>query len=201
MEGAEVGLVLKEQTGRTLNQLREEARLLSQAPSAQQVSKMVADLRKPTWRNKVTEVWINMMLSGPKTHIANMVGNAAVAVNSILETGGAAAIGGVRRAVLGARAAESVRASEVAARTFGLIKGSQEGVIAAGKALLDENVALQTPHERSKRADQPLPASPTQTHPPAGPLPHRRGTNLFKAIAFRQEINALAARQSLDRRP
>jgi hypothetical protein len=204
-EAAEIGRILTNETGYTPNQLRQQARLIGKQDTPQQVSKTVDLLRKPNWKDMIVEAWINGLLSGPPTHIANMVGNTGVSVSSILETGLAAGIGGARRA-LGSRA-ERIYFGEVTARTFGLVKGSQEGVIAAGKALLDENVATRGPvRTLEQRRPQAIPSvkvnvggiemnlGGAQIRMPGRFLAAE--DELFRGIAFRQEINALAYRQA-----
>lgn len=206
-DATELSQFLQQQTGRTLNQMRQEAQLGMKLDTPQKVSKFVQDTEKPTWKDYVMEAWINALLSGPLTHIKNIIGNTAVAINSVIESGGAAAVGAVRQ-ILPGTAAERVRFGEAQARLFGLAQGAQDGLIAAGRALLDENVLSEGPHTIEQRRHQAIPSVKVNV---AGidmqlggatiRLPGRFLTaedELFKAIAFRQEMNALAYRRAAE---
>ena len=52
---------------------------------------------KPKFRDKLTELWINWLLSSPATHAVNMTSNTLTALGQIPEHMVAAGLGGVRR--------------------------------------------------------------------------------------------------------
>ncbi|RIV83381.1 thermonuclease family protein [Aurantiacibacter zhengii] len=90
---------------------------------------------KPKWRDKISELYINFLLSNPPTHVVNMVSNTLTALAQIPEYATGAAIGAARRAVMRDRAKDAIRASEVGARTIGLLQGAKEGARLFARAL------------------------------------------------------------------
>lgn len=84
-------------------------------------------LAKPKWRDKITELYINFLLSNPATHAVNVVSNTLTSIAQIPEYAAGAAIGGVRRLAVGENASDRILASEVGARAFGLLQGAKEG--------------------------------------------------------------------------
>lgn len=88
----------------------------------------------PKWRNRVSELYINFLLSNPATHVVNMTSNTLTALAQIPEHAVAATIGKARQAV--ARdPLDRIIASEVGARAYGLLQGAKEGAILFGRAL------------------------------------------------------------------
>ncbi|MXO63420.1 hypothetical protein [Qipengyuania oceanensis] len=92
-------------------------------------------LTKPKWQNKISELYINFLLSNPPTHVVNMVSNSLTSIAQIPEYATASVVGAGRKALFRDKAAERIAASEVGARTFGLIQGAKEGFRLFGKAL------------------------------------------------------------------
>ena len=90
---------------------------------------------KPKWRDKISELYINMLLSNPPTHVVNMVSNTLTTMAQIPEYATGATIGAARRAAMGNRAKDAIRASEVGARAIGLLQGAKEGVRLFARAL------------------------------------------------------------------
>jgi len=90
---------------------------------------------KPTWKDKLNELWINSLLSGPKTHVVNFVGNALTSIYSLpeqaLTAGIGKALGSADRSYLG----------EVGARVSGLANASVEGLQRAKKAFVTGDAA------------------------------------------------------------
>lgn len=147
---------------------------------------------KPKWKDKISELYINMLLSNPPTHVVNMVSNTITAVAQIPEHAAAAVVGASRRAVMGKAARERVLASEVGARAFGLVQGAKEGFHLFGKALrtgeADDFVSKVEGDEF--RAISGLKGEVIR-------IPTRLLTaedQLFKGIARRMELNAQAVR-------
>lgn len=83
---------------------------------------------KPRWRDKFNELWINSLLSGPRTHAVNMVGNALTSILSFPELATTAAIGKFTRSK------DRALFGEVGARAAGLADSSVDALRAARTA-------------------------------------------------------------------
>lgn len=77
---------------------------------------------KPRWRDKFNELWINSLLSGPRTHVVNFVGNTLTTALSFPEHATTAAIGKITRS------ADRAYFGEVGARAVGLADSSIEAL-------------------------------------------------------------------------
>ncbi len=188
-EAHALGDFLKQATGKDLFQLQEEARLGSQLETAQQISKFINDSKKPKFTDMILEYWINALLSGPMTHVKNMVGNMAVAVHSTIETAGAAGVGKIRETL--GHEGDKVELGEARARLFGIAQGSRDGLIAGIKAFKTEESSGAHTIEQASRKNIPGVAGKIIR------IPGRFLTaedEVFKAIAYRQELNAQAYR-------
>lgn len=149
-------------------------------------------LTKPKWKDKASELYINFLLSNPPTHVVNMVSNTLTAIAQVPEYAAGAAIGGVRRAIVGDKAKERILASEVGARAIGLLQGTKEGARLFAKAL------------RSGEPDDFVSKVEGEEYKAIGGLkgeivrvPTRLLTaedQLFKGVARRMELNAQAVR-------
>jgi endonuclease YncB( thermonuclease family) len=85
-------------------------------------------LTKPRWIDRAIELRYFMLLSGPQTHMSNVVSNTMTALGQFPEHAVAAGLGLGRRAVLGAdKAADRVYSSEIGQRAFGFLQGIKEG--------------------------------------------------------------------------
>jgi endonuclease YncB( thermonuclease family) len=94
------------------------------------VARKAAD---PRFSDKLAELYINQILSGPQTHVVNAVSNTLTALTQIPETVIAAGIGGARRLVA-SQEIDRVMAGELGERLFGLIQGTKEGARFAADA-------------------------------------------------------------------
>lgn len=203
LEAEQLTSFLKENTGKTLFQLRREAQLGAQLDTPGQVSKFVHDSKRATFGDMIIEFWINALLSGPTTHVKNIVGNMAVAVNRVFETGLAGAIGEARRAV-GVGPETGVLVGEAKAALFGTFQGAKDGVIAGAKAFMTEQVPVSGTVEQRKYQAIPsakvtiggreLEIGGRQVRLPGRFLAFQ--DEFFRAIAHRQELNALAFREA-----
>lgn len=147
---------------------------------------------KPQWRNKLSELYINMLLSNPPTHVVNMVSNSLTAMLQVPEFAAASAMGAARRAFMGDKAKDRILASEVGARTLGLLQGTKEGVRLFAQAV------------RTGEADDFVSKVEGDEYKAISGLkgevirvPTRMLTaedQLFKGIARRMELNAQAVR-------
>ncbi len=91
----------------------------------------VRDEGRAKLRDKLFEIWINGLLSSPKTHAVNILSNTLTAMWTVPETLIASGIGAFR-------AGEKVYAGEAAMRAFGLLQGAKDGAFLAGRTLLTE---------------------------------------------------------------
>jgi hypothetical protein len=193
-EAKSLSAFLQENTGKTLYQLQREAQLGMQLDTSAKVSKYVRDSTKASWADMAVEVWINALLSGPKTHATNMLSNTLVALYRVPETVVAAGSGIVRTTFSANK--ERVYLGEAGARLFGIIEGSKDGVRAGWAVMKNEDLV----EKASKIEQRRFMAIPGK----AGELIRIPGRALaaedqiFRGIAHRQELNALAYRKAMD---
>jgi hypothetical protein len=153
-EAMGVDQFIRSATGKTLFQLREEAKLGSTLDTPQQVSKFMNDAQKRTFGRMVLEYWINGLISGPATHTTYMVGNTILALEKAgPETALAAGIGRLRAAM--GRQGETVRLGEVAAQLRGGATSIAPAVKAAAEAFRT-GVTTQLPGEAPRQAALPF---------------------------------------------
>lgn len=197
----------------------ELAGMIGQLNSPQQVSKFLMDARKAKTSDMVVEAWINGLLSGPQTHATNVLSNTLVTLWAVPENALAGAIGAGRRK-LGVGPAETVFAREANGRFFGIVQGAREGIIAAARAFKTETPTGGL-SKLEQRKYQSIPSKtfkegqPKKTFSVGGkdiPIPLTGETTwggktvrvpgrlllasdeIFKAIGYRQELNAQAYR-------
>lgn len=185
-EARALGDIIKESTNLDLFQLQKEAALISELDTPAKISQYINDLQKPKAVEYIQEYWINALLSNPVTHAKNIIGNAIITLNSVIETGIASKIGELRNAK------EHIEIGEAKARLYGIMQGATDGLIAAGKIMKDEN-AIQGSHTVEKYRRKVIPGSLGKIIR----LPTRflsAEDEIFKAIGYRQELNALAYR-------
>jgi len=109
--------------------------ILENSDTPQRLNKMAAQALKPKWLDKINELWINSLLSGPQTHVVNMMGNTMTALAQIPEHAIAAGIGGARSLARRQKVADRVLFSELGARSVGLLQGAKEGLRQAARTL------------------------------------------------------------------
>jgi hypothetical protein len=208
-EAGQIDAFLKDATGKTLFQLQQEAKLGSQLATPAQVSKFVNDSAKPTWKEMVIEAWISALLSGPKTHIANIMGNSISGLWRPVETATSALIGKARSVVTGSQ--DRVLFGEAVSELFGMVQGSKEGVVAAYKAFKTEEPQLTSTRQIEQGHPKALPSASVnilgremEIGGKQARIPLRllgAEDEFFKAVAFRGDINrqayALAAKENL----
>lgn len=103
---------------------------------------------KPKWRDKFNELWINSLLSGPRTHVVNFVGNSLTTALSFPEHALTAGIGKVTRS------ADRAYFGEVGARAVGLADSSVEALRNMRRAFktgeaVDETSKIDAVHQRA----------------------------------------------------
>lgn len=157
--------------------------------TVRRVSSFARESYKPTFLDKVQEVWINGLLSSPSTHIVNVSSNTLVAALTPFEYAVAAAIGAIKRNP------DRITGGEVAARFYGTIEGTLDGLKAAANALRDPGSvddSLTKLEMNREKAVKGLPGEVVR-------LPGRALVAedvLFKTIGYTQEMWGQAARQA-----
>lgn len=131
-EAKQLDAFLKDATGKTLFQLQREAQAGVKLETPAQVSKFVHDTSQPKYSDMLLEGWITALLSGPKTHVANILGNTITGIIRPVETALASGIGKARNLATGTQ--DRVLPREAAAELYGAVQGAREGVVAAYKA-------------------------------------------------------------------
>lgn len=126
------GLVAGGGGAERLKDAAEQILTLSRDPA--NMNRFIEKVSKPTFKDKAVEVWYNFLLSGPQTHMVNMLSNTLTSISQIPEHAVAAGVGAARRAI-GREAADRVLLSEVGARTAGLLQGTKEGLRLFANAL------------------------------------------------------------------
>lgn len=168
----------------------------------------MANLAEKTFLAKATgavqEYWINALLSGPKTHIVNMLSNAGVLGLSVLERGVASKLGPVFRDASEA----GVEIGEAVAMMHGMRGGIIDAFRNAGKALRTGESGFGTgkielPRQRyissgtwNVRSDswggRAIDGIGAVTNTPARLM--QAEDEFFKTMGYRHEIHAQAAR-------
>lgn len=148
---------------------------------------------KPRFRDKLVELYYNSLLSGPQTHVTNMLGNTLTAIGQIPEHAAAAAIGGARR-VIGQGDADRVLFSELGARTVGMIEGAREGIAAVARTMRTGEAAdaVTKVEQQAQNAISGIKGSIIRT--PTRALAAE--DELFKGIARRMELAGISVREA-----
>ena len=142
-------------------------------------------------RDKIFEVWISALLSGPKTHMVNMSSNALVGFErGVPERAMAGMIDAVRAALTGTP--QERFAGEAWAELYGLKRGLIDGVRIAGEVWETE-----TPQFGMRQVER-VPAVGGKTgqviRTPLRAL--LAEDEFFKAVTYRTSLHALAYRQA-----
>ena len=119
---ADLDQLMKENTGRTLFQLKMIAKLGANLDTPAKVAKWMRDAQKRSFPGMVLEYWINGLISGIATHTTYMVGNTALIANKVmLETPVAALLGKIRESM--GEQGQHVQMGELGAQLRGAVKG------------------------------------------------------------------------------
>lgn len=165
------------------------ARIMADADNPASVLRAAQAMVKPSSLEKSIEVWKASILSGPTTHLANLMGNLSSTVMKFPERLTAAAIGKLH-------GGEKVTVSEVRALAGGMIGGSLDALKLAGQAAGDALRLKESPVDPSK-TEQYRAAVGGKTGEFVR-IPFKMLTAedaLFRTLNERGEINALAVRQ------
>jgi hypothetical protein len=153
------------------------------------LNKFTRDAYKVTLWDKIRELWINSLLSGPRTHATNILSNLITAVWQVPETAVASTIGSFH-------GGDKVRAREATARLIGVIEGAKEGM---GKAI----VAFKTgePTDAASKIEQIRRKAIGGMTGEIVRIPTRAllaEDEFFKTLNYRSEINAQAVRIAIN---
>ncbi len=185
---AEIKKILDEMGG---GDLRKMAKMLGEVPD---MNKFVADIRRG---NPLIEAWINNVLSGPRTHMANITGNSLVLVGKFGENAMTALISGGRHR----------NAGEVKAELFGMVQGVREGIVAAKQTWKTGESRFGNPLEstthgsatgeylagKGARSDVATAAGRAVT---SSGRALQAEDDFFKSIHYRMEVNRLSYQQA-----
>jgi hypothetical protein len=151
--GTNLEAMLKANTGRTLFQVKQLARLGAELDKSGQISMLVRDSGRKSFGRMVMEYWINGLISGPQTHITYTIGNTLLGLQKMgPETALAAGIGQIRKSM--GREGETVRIGELAAGLRGIKSGFWPAVESAIKAT-ETGVTTLLPGEEPNRLFMP----------------------------------------------
>ena len=171
------------------NGVKEIAGKIANMDTTRRVSTFASKSYKPNFLDKVQEVWINGLLSSPSTHIVNVSSNTLVAALTPIEYAVAAAIGAIKRDP------DRITGGEVAARTFGTIFGTLDGLVAAARALKDPDTVADSLTKLEMRREKAVKGLPGEVVR----LPGRALVAedvLFKTIGYTQEMWGQSVRQA-----
>lgn len=154
---------------------------------------MAGKLAKPRFQDKMVELWINSLLSGPQTHAVNITSNTLTAMAQIPEHAAAAMVGKARQA-FASQQLDRVLGSEIGARAFGLIQGAKEGA-----RLFAQSVRTGEPSDLVSKVESQGMKAISGVKGEIVRIPTRLLTaedEFFKGIARRMELNGLAVRKA-----
>lgn len=159
-----------------------------------QLNQFVRHAVQPRFKDKIFEVWINALLSGPRTHVVNVTSNFLFNLErGLVERTAAGAIDWARAAATGTRQERFI--GEGRAEAYGLMRGLAEGAHAFAESWRTEMPVFGRERE------------PFLAHPPAvggrigavvrTPTRLLRAEDEFsKAVGYRMALQALAYRRA-----
>ena len=167
---------------------RKIADALGSLDSPEALNKFVRDIQKPKMSDKLLEVWINALLSGPQTHVVNSLSNTLTSLLQIPERAVAGAIGKLH-------GGEKVLLREPLYQAAGWIQGVKEGLRSFWRVVkTGEPIDPMTKIEASRhKAISGVKGEFVR-------IPGRMlmaEDELFKSIARRSELNAQAIRTAV----
>jgi len=170
--------------------MRDIAKMLSSSDpkDVANMNQLANKLNDPTLSDKWLEAWINGLLSGPQTHVVNILSNILTGLWSIPEQYLAAGIGALKRTP------DRVTFGEVNARAWGYLQGAREGLSLAKKTFLTE-----TPSDVFSKLEARREKAIKGRLGQFVRLPGRAlmsSDEFFKAIGYRMELNAQAYRSA-----
>lgn len=175
------------------DKLPQLAKMLDAIKDPSTLGRTIRDFRKADALDKAIFYFINNILSGPRTHLANIIGNTGTMLGSVFETYGAAAIGSLRAAkqtITGKEAnADRVYWRQANARASALVTGWVDTFQATARAFRENRSS-----DNVYKADVQAARSETQFNGPVGTIVGTPGRFLvaedeaFKSIARRMHL-------------
>jgi hypothetical protein len=163
-----------------------------------QVNRFAADAIKPKLSDKLVELWYNSLLSGPQTHVVNTLSNMMTGVLQFPEQATAAAIGKISRGVGRVRGRpddfDRVTFSEIGPRVIGYLQGTREGLSSGWHTLRTGEVSDHVTKVESRLQEAISGRKGKLIRAPSRFLAAE--DEIFKAVARRMELAALAARKA-----
>jgi hypothetical protein len=196
----EVNAALREATGKNAKDLGKEAEAMAMQVQPEGVNRLLQRSHDRTWAGMISEAFVNSLVSGIETQIVNFVSNAGVMMNSVIETGVA---GGVGKVFQLAGRERGVHFHDVIDYASGTAQGAVDGAKVAWNILKDEsNVPVRNVHDLYRGDQIPsftvnLFGVPVKLGGATVRLPTRflaMSDELYKGIAYQQQINVMAAR-------
>ena len=130
-----LGQFLKDKGKYTVDDLKTIAKNLRGLNDRGAQARLLTDLRKPTLWDKWMYVWTNGLLSGLFTHARYIIGNTMFAAHdAMIITPAAGAIGAARQ-LFSKDQIDRVFVGEGPARVWGMVKGTEQGIISAVNAI------------------------------------------------------------------
>lgn len=191
--------------GNTLT--REMADRVARLSKAGEYGALDEFVRRSTWartRDALQEAWVMGLLSGPKTHLVNMMSNTSVIFSQMYERGVAAQINNL------VGVGPGVEVGEATAQFFGMVQGMKDALRYAGRAFRTQETGyglgkIELPQEGAISSDAFNISSETflgRAVDGIGNIVRIPGRALaaedefFKTIGYRMELNAQALRQA-----
>lgn len=149
------------------------------------MEKVARDIVDPTMRDRIFSFRYNMMLSGPKTHVYNILGTSSNLVVDLAEHG-VAALGGQFKRLTGN--SDRVYGQEVAARIVGAVMGAKVGLKTMRQAYkegrpLDDTDRTEMDRGRVSSWEVPVKALAAEDE-------------FFRAVADMSDIYGMAVREA-----
>lgn len=183
--------------------IQKKAQILAELDTPEKIAQATKDLRKAKTSDVLLEIWINSLLSGLQTHATNIMSNTLTPLLVTTEQAAAGVIGKFH-------GGEKVYLREAATKGYAMIEGAREGLVAAGKSFATEEPVLTSsgkiegrPKAITKEAlgiENKIAGKVVDVAGQGVRLPGRflaAEDEFFKAVGYRQELNALAVRQGM----
>lgn len=168
--------------------------IVENAGDTRRLNDQIKKLAKPNLWDKALEVWYASLLSGPRTHIINVVSNTLTSLGQLPEHVAASGIGAVRKAFPGQANTDRVLMSEVGARTAGWLAGARMGFKQAARTMRTGDTSDMVAKVEA-RTEEAIPGKVGSiVRFPMRALAAE--DELFKAMARQMEIQGLALRRA-----
>lgn len=178
---------------------RNMAAMIAELKDVNQVGKVVKEANKATTFDKLYEVWINGLLSGPTTHTVNVISNVMTAALTVGERKIASVLG------------NSVAPDEATAQLKGMIEGAKDGMRLAWQALKTGEPSDQLNKLEAGEQHRAISAENLNASGNAGRFADYLGNviripgnlltasdEFFKSVGYRMELQAQAYRTAFN---